>query len=781
MLNLNHPRPWLRAWLALVLVAVVLAAGRPALAGGVVYVVPGGAGTKDGSSWANAKDLATALAAANSGDELWVKAGTYKPDTTGLTDPRKATFTLKTGVAVYGGFAGTETTRAGRNPAANVTTLSGDLLGNDTPNTPATLNDNAYHVVTADSVDATAILDGFTITGGVASDTSRTFFSLRGGGIVSNGADATFRNLIITGNSAEANGGGMVHYFGSPTLTNVTFSGNFADSGSGMYITGDTPHLTNVSFISNGSPVATYGGGLVISNGSSASLTNVTFKLNEAAYGGGLYVTTEGTPTLINASFINNQADYGAGLYSDSLGLVTLYNALFIGNFGSYGAGVASQGSQVNLVNATFNGNSADKGAAVYTDNNTNLTTTVPTLTSSILWGDGAPSTLITPTEIYNARGSASVSYSIVQGGYAGTGNLNADPKFISPVDPNTSNTTNANLRLGAGSAALDVGDPNAAIPPLPAGDLDGKPRIVGRIDMGAYETPDTTSPTVTLNPSGNSCTVPGANGWCRGTQTAGFTASDAGSGVASPCSGASCTFTQSTTTNGSSVSIASGQACDAANNCNPGINAGPFKIDSAAPTASITTPANGANYTVGASVLASYTCGDTGGSGVATCSGTTASGSAIDTATPGAKTFSVSVADNAGNTTNVQVSYTVGYTFVYLSPTVGPPSVNNLYPSGLPPWYTTAKWRLANAAGTPVAAGLVAAVRYTPMTCGAALPAYSDSYPTASGGLVPVPRPEVYQGPWLFNWQLPMTRGCYALYAKYASGQIVPFLYRIN
>lgn len=95
----------------------------------------------------------TALTNAASGDEIWVGAGTYEP-TTG-TD-RNATFQLKNGVAVYGGFAMTETQRSQRNPAANVTRLSGDLLGNDVGFTHN--DENSYHVVTGASG---ATLDGF--------------------------------------------------------------------------------------------------------------------------------------------------------------------------------------------------------------------------------------------------------------------------------------------------------------------------------------------------------------------------------------------------------------------------------------------------------------------------------------------------------------------------------------------------------------------------------------------------------------------------------------------
>jgi len=133
----------------------------PAHAAGVRYAKPVASGTGDCSSWTNACTLQTALTGALSGDEIWAAVGTYKP--TPGTD-RTVTFQLKNGVALYGGFAGTETARDQRNPTLNVTILSGDLNGNDNSNVKydePTRADNSYEVVTgADG----ATLDGFTIT-----------------------------------------------------------------------------------------------------------------------------------------------------------------------------------------------------------------------------------------------------------------------------------------------------------------------------------------------------------------------------------------------------------------------------------------------------------------------------------------------------------------------------------------------------------------------------------------------------------------------------------------
>jgi Beta-propeller repeat len=135
-------------------------------------------------------------------------------------------------------------------------------------------------------------------------------------------------------------------------------------------------------------------------------------------------------------------------------------------------------------------------------------------------------------------------------------------------------------------------------------------------------------------------------------------TASDGGSGTSTT------SFSLSTSvpagTEDSNASTGSRSVCDAVGNC---AGAGPVagnRVDKKGPTITINSP-TATGYSLGTSVAASFNCADAG-SGVATCTGTVSSGSAIDTSSFGAKTFTVTATDKVGNVSTQTVTYSVTY-----------------------------------------------------------------------------------------------------------------------
>ena len=230
----------------------------------------------DGASWADAyATLERALGAASAQDEIWVAAGVYTP--TRPLDPaeiRSATFQLKPDVDVFGGFAGSETAVDQRDPAVNVTVLSGDIDGNDTTNgqgvvsTPAGIaGSNAFHVVYATGIAPQATtLDGFSITAGNALFDGGNFSDAWGGGMVVIEAAPILSQLIFQGNAAEA-GGGLHVLAGDPELTRVHFISNTGDDGGGMFVRESAPALTRVTFSAN--QAIDFGGGMLTNNAES--------------------------------------------------------------------------------------------------------------------------------------------------------------------------------------------------------------------------------------------------------------------------------------------------------------------------------------------------------------------------------------------------------------------------------------------------------------------------------------------------------------------------------
>ena len=294
----------------------------------VIYVDSTATGADDGTSWFDAyADLQSALGTAASWDSIWVAAGTYRPSSAGNRD---STFQLVDTVAVYGGFAGVETSVLERDWVANVTILSGDIgvVGVDT--------DNSYHVVTGSGTNSTAVLDGFTITKGNADHPSSGDARTQGGGMYNAGGSPTIVNVTFSENAAVSNGGAMFNDGSSPTLTDVAFKGNFSNW---------------------------YGGGIYNRTGSNPTLTNVAFSNNTADRGGGIYNTTS-SPTLVNVVFAGNAAtnNQGGAMYNYVGSNSALTNVTFSNNTAPYGGGIFNNMSSPTLVNTIMWGNSATGG-----------------------------------------------------------------------------------------------------------------------------------------------------------------------------------------------------------------------------------------------------------------------------------------------------------------------------------------------------------------------------------------------------------------------------------
>ncbi|MDZ4796346.1 MAG: hypothetical protein SGI83_18905, partial [Bacteroidota bacterium] len=121
------------------------------------YVTPTGNGLMNGTNWANAfpgTSLQTAINASAPGDEVWVMTGAYF--TTNINN-RNIYFSMQNGVAIYGSFAGTETSLAQRNISCGFTSVLSAEIG------VAGIADNSYHVFNNSSLNNTAVLDGFSI------------------------------------------------------------------------------------------------------------------------------------------------------------------------------------------------------------------------------------------------------------------------------------------------------------------------------------------------------------------------------------------------------------------------------------------------------------------------------------------------------------------------------------------------------------------------------------------------------------------------------------------
>lgn len=290
----------------------------------IYYVSPTGGG--NGSSWSNAMTLADALNAAQAGDQIWVQGSDSVENANQLYE---GSFTLKSGVQLYGGFAGTETSVNDRETLGKPyqmkyrSVLSGDINRNDnSDNTniifPAntTRQDNATHVLSVDMNPALSnnknayptVINGFTITGGHADGTSE-----KGGGI------------YISGDNT---GGGNFR------IERCFLFNNYATQGGAVYVDAAVKNVNNGESLINQ---------CVVYNNAASERSAV---VNE---GGGIYLA--GEATVVNSSVFNNE-NGGLRISSGS----NVVNSTVARNTGA-GVDMTATSSGTNVYNSIIWGN----------------------------------------------------------------------------------------------------------------------------------------------------------------------------------------------------------------------------------------------------------------------------------------------------------------------------------------------------------------------------------------------------------------------------------------
>ncbi|NLN93711.1 MAG: DUF1565 domain-containing protein, partial [Candidatus Hydrogenedens sp.] len=518
----------------------------------------------DGRSWATAyADLQSAVDAAHDGGggEIWVAQGNY----TSNSDP---VLTMKKGVALYGGFAGTESSLEERDWEAQITVIDGEdtrrcvigaefvtldgfiLRNGQAVKGGAIYNEAASPAITnCNFTQNNASNDGGAICNLAASPaiTNCTFMENNafryGGAIYNTSSSPEMTNCNFTENNTSSYGGAIYNSSSSPEMTNCNFTENNASSyGGAIYNTSSSPEMTNCNFTKNNasndggalynynesspaitncnftknnasnggalynynesSPAITncnftennassYGGAIWNYNSSSPEITNCSFAANNASNGGALYNYNESSPAITNCIFTENSAIDGGGMYNrkNSSPVITdciftennaswsgaiynydssspeITNCTFTENYATYfGIICNSTSSSPVITNCTFTENNAIDGGTLYNSNSS------PVITNCILWGNGSD-------EIQNDQNSsAKITFSCIEGGYEGEGNIDTDPLFVDAPHA---------LQLRAASPCIDTGTTDGA----PATDILGRSRPQGEgIDMGAYE-----------------------------------------------------------------------------------------------------------------------------------------------------------------------------------------------------------------------------------------------------------------------------------------------------
>ena len=494
----------------------------------VIRVRPTGSDGQDGATWATAKKTVQAAitAASVSGGEVWVAAGTYQER-----------ITLANGVFVFGGFAGTESYKSDRDPAANPSIIDGLASGS---------------VVTAQNLGLrTSCIDGFTIRNGKASYGAGIFCShagpiianntisgntgtAGGAGISCGYSSPLIYGNIVTDNSAPKGAGVYCSLSSSPAILDNTLSGNTATSGgSAIHADADTlPRIAGNSILSNSSPaVHTYYAGSSAMTGnrisgnkgdypavhclgaSGASISGNTVEDNE---GGG--IRCDGGTITVSDNTVRGNAGIGIDSYGSVAtvsrnkvtgnlgyamcfvnGTATVLNNSITANAGGIDCRATSATIANNVISANRNMTIMTSGSAgilcggsPLICNNT-ITGCETYMGASICCGYGSSPTIANNIIAFNSSGIESIAATPIlrnncvynpgatdyQGVAPGATDIQVDPELVA--------VEYGQVHLQTGSPCIDAGSDSDLLTGWT--DIDGQERVLGaHADIGADE-----------------------------------------------------------------------------------------------------------------------------------------------------------------------------------------------------------------------------------------------------------------------------------------------------
>ena len=310
---------------------------QPVAAGRIRYVKQGGTG--NGTSWTNASGdiqrMIDELADNNPGGqpgEVWIAEGEYEPQTQLISNASySASFRMRDGISVYGGFAGGEASKTERKlktkpegeevmpwefehttvlKAAYYDRKNLTLNGNKW-----TLTSDSRHVVwfapmqDEDPFMQVTTLDGVTIMGGYAQGNTGLddFYTDRGAGVYMDGENAYLTNCTVTENYATGNGGG-VYLRNGRVQSSLIYNNNSDQNGGGVYV--DDQGLVHRSMLANNS--ARNGAGVYLDNSDESQLlpeylilSTCVVSNNTASGNGAVYCNHGGV--LLQNTIVNNK------------------------------------------------------------------------------------------------------------------------------------------------------------------------------------------------------------------------------------------------------------------------------------------------------------------------------------------------------------------------------------------------------------------------------------------------------------------------------------------